>query len=68
MSELLNSDWVVELLEDWEAELPLVRGLGDVCDMGESVSVTLITGGSAAWSSVVGEGVGGPLSVADSST
>lgn len=68
MSELLISDWVVELLEDWDAELPFVRGFGDVFVIGESVIVTFMTGGSAAGSSVVGEGVGGALSVADSST
>lgn len=36
--------------------------------IGESVSVTFIIGGSVAGSSVVKEGVGEALSVADSST
>lgn len=67
MSELLISDWVVELLEEWDAKLPLVLEFGDVFVIGESVSVTFIIGGSVAGSSVVGEGVGGLLSVTDSS-
>lgn len=64
MSELLISDWVVELLEDWDAELRLGQDLGDVFVMGESVSVMFMIGGSVAGSSVVGDGVGGALSVA----
>lgn len=68
MSELLISDWVVELLEDWDAELPLARDFGDVFVIGESVSVTFMIGGSVAGRSVVGEGVGEVLSVASSST
>ena len=68
MSELLISDWVVELLEDWDAELPLALDFGDIFVIGESVSVTLMIGGSVAGSSVVGEGLDGELSVADSST
>lgn len=67
MSELLTSDWVVELREDWDAELPLARDFGDASVAGESVSVTFMIGGSVAGGPVVGGGVGGPLSVADSS-
>lgn len=68
MSELLTSDWVVELLEDWDAELPLARDFGDAFVIGDSVSVTFMTGGSVAGRSVVGEGVGELLSVVNSST
>lgn len=68
MSELLISDWVVELLEDWDAELPLVRGFGDDLVIGEFVRVTLMIGGPAVGRSVVGDGVGGTLSAAPSST
>lgn len=68
MSELLISDWVVELLEEWDAELPLARDLGEEFAMSESVRVTLMTGASVAGSPVVGEGVGGVLSARLSST
>lgn len=68
ISELLISDWVVELLEDWEAELPLARDFGDVFVMSESVRVTLMTGASDIGSSVVGEGLGRLLSEPLSST
>lgn len=68
MSELLISDWVVELLEDWDAELPLVRDLGDSFVIREFVMVTFIIGASVAENSVVGESVGGSLSGAGSST
>lgn len=67
MSELLISDWVVELLEDWDAELPSSRDSGHVFVIGESVSSMFTDGGSVAGSSAVGEGVGGTLSVADPS-
>lgn len=69
MSELLMSDWVVELLDDWEAELPLVRDFGDELAIGdEFVGETFMIGGSVVGSSVVGEGVGGLLSGTVSST
>lgn len=68
MSELLISDWVVELLEDWDAELPFGRNLGRAVPMLESVTVMLMDGGSAARSSTVGDGVGGSLYAADAST
>lgn len=63
MSELLTSEWVAELMEDWEAELLLGQESEEVCVPGESVSVMLITGWSAAAVSVVGGGVGGMVSV-----
>lgn len=50
MSELLISDWVVELLEDWDAELPLVQDLGDSFVIREFVMVLFIIGGSEAGS------------------
>lgn len=62
MSELI-SDGVAELLEDWEAELPLARDFEDIS--GESVIVTLMTGRLVAWIPAAG-GVGGALSVAES--
>lgn len=68
MSELLISDWVVELLEEWDAELPLPLDFGEEFAMSESVRVTLMTGASVAGSSVVGDGVGGVLSARLSST
>lgn len=64
MSELLISDWVVELLEDWDAELRLGQHLGDVSVTGGSVSVMFMIGGSGVVSSVVGDGLGTMLSVA----
>lgn len=67
MSELLISDWVVELLEDWDAELPLGLGLGRAAPVVESVTVTLMDGGSAAGSSTVGDGVVASLLAADAS-
>ena len=68
MSELLISDWVLELLEDWDAELPLVRDFGEDFAIGESVSVTFMIGRPVTGSSVVDDGVGGALSEAESST
>lgn len=54
---------MVELLEDWDAELPLVRDFGGLFVIGASDSVMLMTGGSALGRSVVGDGVSGALSV-----
>lgn len=62
MSELLISDWVVELLEDWDAELPFGLDLGVADSIVESVTVMFMVGGSAAGSPTVGDGVGGSLS------
>lgn len=67
MSELLISDWVVELLDDWDAELPFGRDLGRAVAMLESVTVMFMDGGSAAGSSTVGDGVGGSLLAAGAS-
>lgn len=64
MSELLISDWVVELLEDWDIELRVGQDLGDVSVIGGSVSVMFMIGGSVVVSSVVGDGLGTMLSVA----
>lgn len=68
ISELLNSDWVVEPREYWNAELPLVCELGEPFVIGEPIRVTLMIGGSIGGRSVVEEGVGGALSVIGSST
>lgn len=67
MSELLISDWVVELLEDWDAELPFGLDLGKDGSTVESVTVMLMVGGSAAGSPMVGDGVGGSLLATDAS-
>lgn len=42
MSELLISDWVVELLEEWDAELPLALDFGDKFVKGPSARVTFM--------------------------
>lgn len=68
MSELLISDWVVELLEDCDAELPFGRDLARAVPTVASVTVMLMDGGSAAGSSTVEDGVVGLLSAADAST
>lgn len=68
MSELLISDWVVELLEDWDAELPLGLDLGGAGPRVESVTVMFMDGGAAAGSSTVGDGVGGSLLAASTNT
>ena len=56
MSELLSSDWVVELREDCDAQLPLVVDLGELLLIGESVTVMLMIGGSALGRAAAGEG------------
>lgn len=68
MSELLISDWVVELLEDWDGELPFGLDLGNAASTADSVTVMFMVGGSAAGSSTVGGGVGGSLLAADAWT
>lgn len=67
MSELLISDWVVELLEDWDAELPFGLDLGVADSIVESVTVMFMVGGSPAGRPTVGDGVGGSLLEADAS-
>jgi len=68
MSELLNSDWVAELLEDWDAELPLVRDFGELVLIGPSATVMFTIGVSARERSAVGEGSRRGLSLIGSST
>lgn len=69
MSELLISDCVVELLDDWDAVLPFVLDFGGDFGLIEvSVSVTFMIGGCLVVRSMVGDGVGGILSAAPSST
>lgn len=68
MSELLNSDWVAELLEDWDAELPLVRDFGELVLIGASATVMFTIDVSAGERSAVGEGSRRGLSLIGSST
>ena len=68
MSELLSSDWVVELREDCDAQLPLVGDLGELLLIGESVTVMWMFGGSTLGRAAVGEGSREGLSLIGSST